>query len=227
MTLVSGTPGKLVKPLVESLTHPMVVSPEHRLVVPGLRPTPFLEALKDALARSPDTRPRKARSARPLSTRTVRSVQRLHLPAGKDATWVADEYRSWLPRFLRPLLNVHRDDNLSLSFHLAGLRRPLLVLDYSSERSTPDRALYYITAGLLARVRPHEPVRGRLEFRVVLGGHHVLAAIHDFEPRLPWFIYTLTQAKVHLLVMRAFSRHLQRIAELERVRLKAPQEPAP
>jgi hypothetical protein len=75
--------------------------------------------------------------------------------------------------------------------------------------------LYYITGGLLARVRPHEPVRGRLEFRVVLGGSHVLAAIHDFEPRLPWFIYTLTQAKVHLFIMKAFSRHLQRIAGTE------------
>ena len=145
-----------------------------------------------ALARHP---PAQGPLSSPAFTRTVRSVQRLHLPAGKDATWVADEYRSWLPRFLRPLLNVHRDDNLSLSFYLAGLRRPLLVLDYSSERSTRTGRSTTSPAGLLARVRPHEPVRGRLEFRVVLGGHHVLAAIHDFEPRLPWFIYTLTQAR--------------------------------
>lgn len=220
VTLVSGTPGKLVKPLVESLKHPMVVSDQNPLVVPGLRPTPFLEALRDALAREPGPRPRKPRPARSASTRTVRSVQRLYLPAGKNASWVADEYRSWLPRFLRPLISVHRTDNQSLTFYASGLRRPLLVLDYSFERSTPDRVLYYITGGLLARVRPGEPVRGRLEFRVVLGGRYVLAAIHDFEPRLPWLLYTLTQAKVHLLVMKAFSRHLQRIAATE---ARAPQ----
>ncbi len=220
VTMISGVPGKLVKPLVESLAHPMVASDERRLVVPGRRLTPFLEALKDSLARSPHSEPRTSRAKRTRSRRTVRSVQRLHLPAGKDATWVANEYRAWLPRFMWPLISVHRDDNHTLSFFFAGLRKPLLVLDYSAPLSTPDRALYYITGGLLARVRPNEPVRGRLEFRVVLGGRHILAAIHDFEPRLPWLLYTLTQAKVHLLVMKAFSRHLQRVAN-------APSAPLP
>ena len=37
----------------------------------------------------------------------------------------------------------------------------------------------------------------------------ILAAIHDFVPRLPWFIYTMTQALAHLLVMRRFGHHLE------------------
>ena len=36
----------------------------------------------------------------------------------------------------------------------------------------------------------------------------VLAAIHDFVPRLPWYVYKYTQAQVHLFVMRGFARHL-------------------
>jgi hypothetical protein len=82
------------------------------------------------------------------------------------------------------------------------------VLRYAPERSTPDRTVLYIQGGMLAQ---DEPGRGRLEFRVVLGGGAILAAIHDFVPRLPWFIYNLTQAPAHLWVMFAFGRHLKRI----------------
>jgi hypothetical protein len=46
---------------------------------------------------------------------------------------------------------------------------------------------------------------------VVLGGDAILAAIHDFVPQLPWFIYNLTQAPAHLWVMFAFGRHLKRL----------------
>ena len=53
---------------------------------------------------------------------------------------------------------------------------------------------------------------GQLEFRSVLGGRHVLAALHHYRPRLPWRLYRLTQARVHLWVMRAFGRHLGRLA---------------
>ena len=54
-------------------------------------------------------------------------------------------------------------------------------------------------------------LRGRLEFREVLGGRYVLAAIHDFTPSLPWFIYNQTQARVHLWVMHAFQRYLKKM----------------
>ena len=51
------------------------------------------------------------------------------------------------------------------------------------------------------------------ELREVLGGTALLAAIHDFRPALPWQVYQLTQARVHLAVMRGFGRHLARVAE--------------
>lgn len=209
VTMVSGTPSALVRPLVESLEHPMVVSEKHRLVVPGQQLIPFREALGRGLERTEQVREQRQRPASARPPRTVRSVQRLLVPPGKDAIWLSDEYRLWLPRFMHPFLRVERDEQRTLTFGLRWMRRPLLVLRYSEELSTADRTLYYITGGMLARLR--EPVRGRLEFRVMPQGDIALAAIHDFEPRLPWRLYTLTQARVHLFVMNAFGRHLRHL----------------
>jgi len=89
-------------------------------------------------------------------------------------------------------------------FSVFAARPVLLELELSRERSSDDRVLLYITGGWLAS--RHD--RGRLEFRVTRDGQSVLAAIHEFRPSLPWFIYILTQARLHLLVMHAFARHL-------------------
>jgi hypothetical protein len=36
----------------------------------------------------------------------------------------------------------------------------------------------------------------------------VLAAVHDFHPRLPWWLYVLTEAPIQRWIMLAFGRHL-------------------
>lgn len=145
--------------------------------------------------------------ARPHSRdRRVCSVQRLAVGKGRTATWVAEEYVRWLPRFLRHVFKVTVDQTGTCLFWLWPIPRPLLVLTFAPQRSTPERKLFFVTGGLLcgqaAGARP------RLEFRSVLEGGFVLAAIHDFVPRLPWLLYMSTQARVHLWVMRAFARHL-------------------
>jgi uncharacterized protein YbjT (DUF2867 family) len=196
VTLVTGTPRALVAPLVQSLRHDMVARDrwlQERVGRPG---RPFAEALAEAV-----------REEGRVRTRSVRSVQRLPLPAGRDAPWVAREYATWLPRALRPLLRVELE-GARTRFHGFGLRRPLLELTYRPDRSGPDRALLEISGGLLvARGRG----RPRLEFRSTPGGAQVLAAVHDFRPRLPWWLYVCTQAPLHVAIMRAFGRHLTRI----------------
>jgi hypothetical protein len=142
------------------------------------------------------------------SGNAVRSVQRLPLPTGWNASAVSHEYLKWLPSFTRPFLRVRIHPSGDCEFRFLGLWRPLLVLNFSEERSTHSRPLFYIRGGLLAE--PHE--KGRLEFREVLGGEAILAAIHEFRPRLPWFIYVNTQARLHINVMRGFRKHLERIA---------------
>ena len=205
VTLVTGSSRALVTPLVESLRHTMVVGDrrlQERLALPG---QPIDAALSQAVSEPPCAAP--PRLAAPFVGNTVRSVQRLTLPAGWDATRVTREYMEWLPRGLWPLITVSVEGE-RCTFCLRGLRAPLLVLRYAPERSTPDRTVLYIQGGLLAQ---NDPGRARLEFRVVLGGDAILAAIHDFVPQLPWFIYNLTQAPAHLWVMFAFGRHLKRL----------------
>ena len=76
------------------------------------------------------------------------------------------------------------------------------------ERSAADREVLLVTEGLLAR----ESERGRLEFRYVLGDTTLIAALHDFVPRLPWWVYRLTQGTLHRWVMKSFARHLARLS---------------
>lgn len=143
-----------------------------------------------------------------VHSNTVRSVQRFLLPKGQNAAWVAAAYARWLSDIMKPIIRVHQAEE-KLCFLLWGIKKPLLELTYSTERSTPDRVLYYITGGMLART-DDSPGRGRLEFREVLSGTHVIVAIHDFIPKLPWLLYRGTQALIHLAVMHAYGRFLQR-----------------
>lgn len=202
VSLVTGAPKSLVAPLVESLTHEMVAGDRRLQDAAAIPGRSFDESLDAALEIAP---PPDRREGRRRAQRDVRSVQRLPLPEGRDARWVADEYLRWLPRLVPFALGVHVADDQVCRFTLLGVT--LLVLAYAPERSSADRALFYVRGGVLADMRGE---RGRLEFRSVPRAPFVIAAIHDFVPRLPWLVYATTQARFHLAVMRAFGRHLAR-----------------
>jgi uncharacterized protein YbjT (DUF2867 family) len=218
VTTITGAPRALVAPLVKSLRTPMVARDRRladRFGVPGIPPRIALEqALADRQRQNGGSRPRRA-ALTPADD--VRSVQRLPLPERHDARWIADEYLRWLPVHFHSLLTVEvtREPKEGLShpilcqFRLRPVRRPLIELRFSPERSTPDRPLFYVTGGLLAR---RGPSRGRLEFREIRDDHVVLAALHEFTPRLPFAIYAATQGLVHRWVMASFSRHLRACA---------------
>ncbi len=101
------------------------------------------------------------------------------------------------------------DDEFRAAFFVRLLPRPVLELTYSPAGSAPDRALFHVTGGILADRDTGR--RARLEFRSVLNGKYLIAAIHDFAPRLPWGLYRFTQAVAHLFVMHRFGRHLARL----------------
>src|SRR4029077_20682141 len=134
-------------PLVQSLRHPMVVRDRRLQERAGLPGLPLREALADALdARSRHARPSapgpltlaQPRSLRRMTRPTgdVRSVQRLALPPGHDARWIADEYLRWLPGRLRFLLRVEvtrargegRPAPILCRFRVRFVRRPLIEL---------------------------------------------------------------------------------------------------
>ncbi len=220
VSLVSGSPRALAGPLVASLRHNMVVRDNRvqRAIAP--QALGFDEALREAVRPDgtpfPDARHshRRADDTAVKQERLVRSVQRFQLPAGKTAEWAGAEYMRWLDGFAGPMIRVKVTGTAQESvarFHVRPLPRPVLELTHSADRSTPDRALFYVTGGLLAEIDGGK--RARLEFREVLGGTALLAAIHDFAPRLPWVLYRLTQAAAHLFVMAQFGRHLAKMAE--------------
>jgi uncharacterized protein YbjT (DUF2867 family) len=201
VSLITNTPKGLVYPLIESLEHAMVARPENAFSAEKIHRT-YEELLEQA---SVKTTPGPSLFSFQPQRKTVRSVQRLALPPGRDAAWIKDRYVQWLPHFLAPFLRVTTEAD-TVKFFPFFSSHAFLELELSRARSRPDRQLLYIKKGLLVG----EENRGRLEFRTVLNNRFVLAAIHDFRPALPWAIYKFTQAKLHLLVMRAFGRDLIR-----------------
>lgn len=211
----SGVSPALAHPLLESLRHDLKAKPNPLLdaIMPGA--VPFGCSLRDAIAPQekcddfPRRRILRTDRAAMRSQKRVRSVQRLPLPTDWDADATAVEYGRWLTRRYRGLLRVERGEAGDVRFFLAGLRMPLLVLTPTPFTDSGGlRRAYYITGGLLAK-KVDPP--GRLEFRAVPGLGCQIAAIHGYSPRLPWPIYRLTQARIHLSVMRAFAAHLRRI----------------
>lgn len=217
MRVITGAHRELVAPLVESLRHAMVAHSPTLQERAGIVAQTFDEALDEAL---PAERAGSGEADDHLARRHVHSeeglyvcsIQRLPLPPGYDATWVAREYARWLPSFFKRVLRVTVDKHLNLAFRVTGLKRPLLELSYSSNRSSADRPLYYITGGLLARLGgvPDGRAPARLEFRESPDRRSVLAAIFNYSPSLPWWFYRLTQAPIHLMVMKLFGWHLAR-----------------
>lgn len=211
----SGAPLALVGPLVESLKHDMVA--HDNPLQARLKPEAisFREALTHSLNRSGnDLAPNPRQSIRHEDDRQlkqakhVRSVQRMTLPEGKDARWVAQEYMRWLPRFVWPLLHC-RVDGRVVQFRVKALGLKLLELTLAPDWSGSDRQVFFITGGMLADSKHNK--RGRFEFREALGGSILIAAIHDYKPRLPWYVYMWTQAVVHLWVMNAFRKYLAKL----------------
>ena len=224
--LVTGMPRALVAPLVESLRHPMVVDDDELQRLLGAPQRRFEDALHEALSgrgRASRASRRGQRALRRASR--VRSVQRLPLPPGRDATWVAAEYPSWLMAKLGVMLVVEPGPGpLDCRFFLRGSGRALLELRHAPQRSEPDRAVFDVHDGLLV---DDLEGRGRLEFRLTPERDAVLAAVHDFRPSLPWWIYEHSQARVHLAVMHGFGRHLARIRDAGGRSLQAAEADSP
>ncbi len=200
ITFITKVPKNLVYPLALSLKHEMLPSLSHKWPIQEDLKTGLDEALSVALKSSSPNRPKKFSPPQ----RDVRSIQRMVLPQGRDARWVALTYFEWLPTFFSTLVKVSIVNN-ECTFFLFHPSIKILILRQSEERSSPDRQLLYVVGGLLAK----DMERGRLEFREVLDHRYVMAALHEFRPALPWYIYRFSQAIVHLIVMKAFAEHLK------------------
>ena len=201
--LFSDSSPTLVSPLVESLRYDMTVDKGAQAMVFETKYS-LDEMIRHAIENAEDIPklPRSEKSSKEKNT--VRSVQRLPNPGRRSAIWVAQTYQEWLPTLFRYLIRVDVADNIS-SFRLLG--KELLKLKYIDDRSDENRQLFFIVGGFLAKRLDY----GWLEFRCVLEGKFVIGAIHEFVPRLPWYIYVITQAQIHLWVMKRYGRYLNKM----------------
>ena len=210
VSLITNSSKDLVYPLIESLEHPMLARKSHLYADDPMGKT-YVDLLKKISLKS---KPSPSLFRFRVQRNTVRSVQRLHLPPGHDAAWIKNQYIDWLPKFFVSIIAVTQDEDKIIFWFFKNKIR-LLELSFSKDRSNESRQLLWVKYGLLVSKKNV----GRLEFRVVLNKKYVLAAIHEFKPALPWFIYKYTQAKLHLFVMNAFSRHLKLNESLMKVRI--------
>jgi len=216
VAVFGDVPPALVGPLQESLQHDLEA-----------RPSALSERLKDKFVSfetsfrksvdsdgMPKPNPRSTTQASDRKyikqARRVRSVQRMPLPANWSAQQIATEYGEWLSRRFGGLINASKDAKDVVRFTtLAGKFVLLELTPTPYSQGSGRRCAFYISGGKLSReVDPP----GRLEFRLFPEQGCQIASIHGFAPTLPWWIYANTQARLHLRVMRAFGRHLQRIA---------------
>jgi uncharacterized protein YbjT (DUF2867 family) len=205
---ITGVPQELVYPLVDSLRHEMCADPKRERKLQSMKPKPFTESLQEALSH-PSLAQFSFREFLRLGNtfrvhRDVRSIQRLKRTQNWTAEAIMQAYFNWLPTLFSQFIKAVREGGV-VRFRLLGFL-DLLELTLSPERSSPSRSLLYVTGGLLVR-KPVHP-KGRLEFREIHGGSEVLCCLQDFRPSLPWPIYVLTQARVHLFVLRRFQRYL-------------------
>ncbi len=208
----TGLPSGMIRTTIESLRDENLRDESELRALPGLPQTPLRESMQRTVDSRKDAHSLTKRVAKPTPP-IVRSVQRLQLPPGRGAEWVSMLYTRWLSRVLWPFLHVEIKDEKFVHFKVRLLPWPVLILERDHHVSQPDRQLFWIRGGLLAGNQS----QGRLEFREVLDKKYVLAAIHDFHPRLPWPTYLLTQARIHLLVMYAFARYLKRVCKSQRL----------
>ena len=208
----SGVPSTLVGPLMESLTYDLEAEPNELLDRVKPDAIPFEQSVKDSVdqAGRPKSNPRKnilSKDNRTLKEESrVRSIQRMSLPKGWDASNVAEAYRSWLPRYLKKILLAERENRGGLGFYLRFPRIKLLHLEHLDNPSESEELeIFSISSGLLVK-SVNTP--GRFEFRVIPETSCVVAAIHGYAPKIPWYIYEFTQAKIHLFVMQRFGKHL-------------------
>ena len=124
----------------------------------------------------------------------VVSVQRFSRPAGWSASDIGYGYFSWASTL--PLVRTERFEN-SITLRAAGIGALKVLQNHG--RSSEDSCWFDVLDGAL--VKPG--VIGHFEFRTLLDGD-AMAALIGYSPRLPWFMYRMTQAIAHRMVMKRF-----------------------
>jgi uncharacterized protein YbjT (DUF2867 family) len=217
VSLFGSTPTYLVGPLLESLRHNLEARPNPLLEAIADEAISFEQSVKDSIDHEGRPLPNPRQTTQEKDNRRihrakrVRSIQRMPLPDSWSAPKLSDTYASWINRSSLSLIREDRSADGTLRFKFFATR--LVLLEFTPTPFSIDckyRRAYYITGGILAR-KVDPP--GRFELRIFPELGCLITAIHGYKPSVPWWLYSITQANVHLAVMKAFSRYLGRLRD--------------
>lgn len=200
ISMITGAPRNLTYPLVDSLQHEMILDNNKVFNISPFNYTTYEDSLEKIIKQPIKEKPHAFGNS---NIKNVRSVQRI--ASGKNPHSLGRYYFRWLNHFFKGLLKFKHCENESYKLYFQFIKKPLLELIKSPERSTQTRAVYFITGGLLNK----KNLMARLEFRKV-NSFTTLVTLHDYEPRIPWSIYKYTQALIHLWVMKKFSKSISK-----------------
>ncbi|RXI97854.1 hypothetical protein DS745_15955 [Anaerobacillus alkaliphilus] len=110
---------------------------------------------------------------------------------------LARVYFQWLSSASKKMIKVKETQN-QFELFVTFIPKPLLILTLIE--ADDERAIYLVSGGLLAKSNQ----QGTFSF--LRFDHHSMIALQHFQPRLPWWLYILTQAPIHELVMTSFQK---------------------
>jgi hypothetical protein len=139
----------------------------------------------------------------------VCSITRVTAPIDYTMTQVATIYAGFLNKVTFNMVESAINGK-HFEIKLLGVNKVLLSMEQVDQSSDPDRIVYQILGGALAKTDNNG--NGTFEFRRLANSSQALVALQKFRPSLPWLFYKLTQAQLHQIVMNIFALKLNKQA---------------
>lgn len=215
VSVCTQLPFQLVCPLLYSLRHTILPSPNTLIQAAGIEPKGFTDSLKLTLQNRyaiPEPIRLKCRLfEKKFSKRRLCSVQTYTMPlnAQHSAKEMSLEYAKWLGQLIPNLLRIIVCENGDWKFFLGKLRKPLMILKPNFKYLEQDFIQFTISEGLLVSNTKDDP--GRMEFHIIRLDNappKLIIGVMDFCSPLPWILYRCTQAQIHKVIMILFKIHL-------------------
>ena len=138
---------------------------------------------------------------------SVRSIQSLNIPQGITMEGALSLYGRFLRTLHGRLVNGVYDGEY-FTIVLKPLNIPLIKMQYAKHSERTTGVIMDITGGLLVGPSARQP---RFEIRR-LGKDttQCIIGLHDFVPSLPWGLYRLIQAPLHVAVSHLFRKYWEK-----------------
>lgn len=135
------------------------------------------------------------------SRKEYRSVSRSVMPEGWSIKDVAKYYFEWLSNIVFDVVRVEFKED-TVSIYLAKVSSPALKFKLNKSMYHKGIVSYDVISGFL--INDSDYKTARFEFRELKGRGEFILGIHDFEPSLPWGLFSFTHAPIQALINRIY-----------------------